>query len=141
MAERVAGGEARGWAGAIQRAYDDPWRMLLRTLWFVCNGYLFWYYLSRHGFDAFFMIVMGVACIMILVSVIPTLDRVRTLTGGKLAGIANYDGVRISGLVVEECSADWSRSISRTRTDSEGRFELPSSAASQERCLRVSLSR
>ena len=50
------------------------------------------------------------------------LTRVKAV---DLAGVAECDSKRLSGVCVEECSEDWTQQFSQVKTDDDGRFALP----------------
>jgi hypothetical protein len=53
--------------------------------------------------------------------------HVTSVKADSLAGIAECDSRRIAGVSVEECSEDWTRQLSQTKTGDDGRFALPAS--------------
>ncbi|HEY1203636.1 MAG TPA: hypothetical protein VGF05_03005 [Bryobacteraceae bacterium] len=52
---------------------------------------------------------------------------VTRVKAADLAGVAEYDSARLSGVCVEECSEDWTQQFSQVKTDEDGRFALPHS--------------
>jgi hypothetical protein len=58
--------------------------------------------------------------------------RIKTVSvkAPELAGVVEYDTMRVSGIRVEECAADWVQQLSEAKTDDDGRFALPSAESS-----------
>ncbi len=51
--------------------------------------------------------------------------KVTRVKAADLAGVAECDSKRVSGVCVEECSEDWNQQLSQVKTDDDGRFALP----------------
>src|SRR5437667_735591 len=51
--------------------------------------------------------------------------RARSVHATGLTGTVEYDLMHFSGVLVEECSSDWTKQFSLVKTDDSGRFALP----------------
>lgn len=65
--------------------------------------------------------------------------RVNAVHSAGLAGTVEYESMRFSGVLVEECSPDWTQKLSEVKTDSGGGFALPYVCDAPVHYVRVSL--
>ncbi len=56
----------------------------------------------------------------------------------ELTGTVEYDSMHFSGVLVEECSSDWTTQFSQVKTDDSGRFALPHASDGPVHYIRVS---
>src|SRR5437667_3634283 len=56
----------------------------------------------------------------------------------ELTGTVEYDSMHFSGVLVEECSSDWTKQFSLVKTDDSGRFALPHASNGPVHYIKVS---
>jgi hypothetical protein len=95
------------------------------------------YYIYGDLWAFLFDFAVVVPCLWYLV---PQTDRTRLISvrAPGLFGIVEYQSMYFSGVLVEECSSDWTRRLAKTETDANGHFDLSSSPEGRVHHLRVS---
>jgi len=64
--------------------------------------------------------------------------RARCVHATGLTGTVEYDSMHFSGVLVEECSSDWTKQFSQVKTDASGGFALPHASDGPVHYIRVS---
>ena len=64
--------------------------------------------------------------------------RARCVHATGLTGTVEYDSMHFSGVLVEECSSDWTKQFSQVKTDDSGGFVLPHASDGPVHYIRVS---
>jgi hypothetical protein len=80
--------------------------------------------------------VVGLTRLMIAVR-----NRPKAAVASHLGGSVQYDSMKVSDALVEECTPDWKQPLSSVKTNASGFFELPSKGAGAVHNLRVTWSK
>ena len=133
----------------------EGWRRFLRetvplfvivfAIFTIAHRVIGW---SDQGFvGLFWYVLLWMAALLVhglylkLIGADDTGDRPSTalrVKAAELAGVVEYDTMRLSGIHVEELAADWVQQLSEAKTDENGRFALPVESSAPVHWVRVS---